>query len=264
MNPIALFQLLPKKLRTRLQTFLRSSVAPYSCSLPSGVLIEIGNRSDWAIFSEIFLLGEYDQAIALALQGNAGDKSDLPFVFLDIGANVGYFTAKLLQERARLNRPRQAFKGLLVEAAPQTYQVLRRRLDRLPDGCELQIVHGAAGEREGVASLSSVDGGHPVRTIVGNGANPEGESIHFVNLDAYTKGWDRVDLLKCDIEGAEELFFSNYPNLLAAAQVIVCEIHPDLCDAERVYQLLSSAGHRRISITRKDDSSGTVEVFAKT
>ena len=71
-----------------------------------------------------------------------------------------------------------------------------------------------------------------------------------------------INLLKCDIEGSEELFFDSYPQLLRRVDLIVVEFHPHLNDVSRCRRLLSGAGldhHRSLRVY----SDGSVEVFAR-
>ena len=47
-----------------------------------------------------------------------------------------------------------------------------------------------------------------------------------------------VDLMKIDIEGAEEAFICTEPDLLRTVNALVIELHPNLCNASRVEQEL--------------------------
>lgn len=52
-----------------------------------------------------------------------------------------------------------------------------------------------------------------------------------------TQGGD-VDLLKCDIEGAEEMFFISHPEALRSIRHCVVELHPGRCDTQAVVAIL--------------------------
>jgi FkbM family methyltransferase len=56
-------------------------------------------------------------------------------------------------------------------------------------------------------------------------------------------GWSGVDLLKVDIEGAEESLFSHSPQWLHDVQAIVLEIHPNT-SPEKIQSLLEPFGFR--------------------
>src|SRR6266852_956830 len=57
-------------------------------SLKTGVTVKIRSHSDWILFGDIFVDGEYDEAIAKAL---ACVSAQQPLSCLDIGANSGFF-----------------------------------------------------------------------------------------------------------------------------------------------------------------------------
>jgi hypothetical protein len=48
--------------------------------------------------------------------------------------------------------------------------------------------------------------------------------------------------MKCDIEGSEESFIANYPDVLSRTERAVFEFHPRFCDVARCVELLASAG----------------------
>src|SRR5690349_11966904 len=65
------------------------------CELRSGLRVEIRNRSDWVIYNEVFVNGEYDAPIAYALDKH---KAKHPLVIIDLGGNVGYFVFRCADE----------------------------------------------------------------------------------------------------------------------------------------------------------------------
>lgn len=72
-----------------------------------------------------------------------------------------------------------------------------------------------------------------------------------MNLDALFVDAPRVDLLKCDIEGAELLFLQNYPELLRKVRVAIFEFHADLCDVHQCRRLLRDYGFPQHRILRE-------------
>ncbi len=53
-----------------------------------------------------------------------------------------------------------------------------------------------------------------------------------------------IDLLKCDIEGAELLFLENYEDLLAKVRNAVFELHHEQCDTAKCRAILKKSGFR--------------------
>src|SRR5215208_1602412 len=70
----------------------------------------------------------------------------------------------------------------------------------------------------------------------------------YVDLSALLASVPDIDLLKCDIEGAELLFIQNYRDVLQRVRVAIFELHDELCDTERCRQLLREYGfsHERM------------------
>lgn len=122
--------------------------------------------------------------------------------FVDLGANMGFFTFAAAAQGARV---------LAIEPNPTLFQRLEANvrsnaLDRVT------LLQAAVGDRQGQAALATGSdlgqgsiaerGNLPVRM----------ELLHQVLTGA---GWDRIDVLKIDIEGFEDRallpFFSSAP-----------------------------------------------------
>jgi hypothetical protein len=72
----------------------------------------------------------------------------------------------------------------------------------------------------------------------------------------------RIHLLKCDIEGSEQMFLENYPDILAMTDAVVMELHPELCDVQHCRQLLNDAGLEH-AMTIRDMPDQSVEYFVR-
>lgn len=149
---------------------------------------------------------------------------------VDVGAHIGTFSMWALQAApgARI---------LSIEADPDTYAVVARNAEiRRASGGDWTVINRAAAlEEDGIVRFAqdgpsmshrvSSTGGIEVPTIGLRGA------LHRVGGTA--------DLLKVDIEGSEDAFFGGSPDLLEQVKAIVVELHPGLCDTDRVRRLLS-------------------------
>src|SRR5438045_3636189 len=83
-------ELIPPLLRSILRAIAWNAVSLHSVTA-SGMQLRIANPSDWLVFNEIFVKGEYDTAIEIALE-NVVDQLNV----LDVGANVGFFSFRVL------------------------------------------------------------------------------------------------------------------------------------------------------------------------
>jgi FkbM family methyltransferase len=239
-------RLVPATLRPRLRRVLFDWL-DLSWTTRQRVRLRVATYNEWIIYNEIFVDGEYDPAIQLALARRA---SDGPLHIVDLGANVGFFTLRLF-DRARA-------KGLddrdclvtLVEADPAIIPVLERRLHRdnaLRD--QVRIVHGAVGSQDATCAF------YPSVVAPGEGslvpsADATPVAVPAVDLDRMMADAPLIDLVKCDIEGAELSFFEQSPTLLERTRALVVEIHTDRCPVEQGRARLATAGLTREVVLR--------------
>ncbi|MFL6590472.1 MAG: FkbM family methyltransferase [Chthoniobacterales bacterium] len=227
-----------------------------SWTLRSGLVIRVLNYNDWMIYNDIFVDGEYDVPIEQLVSD--GETTDGVRV-LDLGGNVGFFSLRVAD--TFLRRARTDFSILMVEGAPSTFKELNERLEvnngLLKD--RIRTVNGLAGEKTGEARIAE-NPSHGENSIVLPTSG--GKAVSFVDLDALTKSWDRIDLLKCDIEGAEELMLRSYPDLLRKTTRAVFEFHHDLCGIEYCRRRLAEAGLSSARILREFGRC-SVEYFSR-
>ena len=211
---------------------------PLQRRLATGVEVRIADESDWTIYNDIFVEGEYDTPILDTLKSSLGRERDL--TILDLGANVGLFTLRVADLLRRRDASAAMPHVVVVEGNPRTYEVLRATLERNGLlGETLVAINGLIGERAGVGRITrhAVSG---MSTVHGGTARFT-ERVPFVDLGDLVPS-RRIDLLKCDIEGSEESFIANYPDLLSRTERAVFELHPRFCDVARCVELLASAG----------------------
>lgn len=211
--------------------------------LSSGVPIKIESYSDWCVYNDLFADGEYDPAIEAALLA-AGDQ----MVVVDLGANVGFFTLRVLHLLAKFRalakpdstpNPRQVH-FLLVEGSPSLAHELEERVSwSRSDICTIQFVTGLVGRKDGSGMLQV--NCSQSRNYVGAGeSNSAQVQVPYVDLDPLLAAFARIDLLKCDIEGSENLFLQNYQSLLRRTKTAIFEFHePDCPASEAVPQLVN-------------------------
>lgn len=153
---------------------------------------------------------------------------------LDIGAHIGTFAIWTFS----INSQAQV---LSIEADPQTCCVARRNVKQLSiQGFHWDVLEKAAGSSDNkllnflstgpsMSHRLNADGDVTVRSI----------SLRSL-LDDIDPQCQGVDLMKIDIEGGEEDFLCGAPDALNQVKSIVVELHPQLCDIERVFTVLRS------------------------
>jgi FkbM family methyltransferase len=191
----------------------------------------VADASELEVLREVFLEREY----ALELQSE-------PTVILDLGSNVG---ASIVFFRARYPQARI----VAVEPDPRAFARLRANVAQLDGVTVLNLAAAGADDRRPFyqATESWLSSLHL----------PEGESASSESIEVETRtlesllaelGIDHVDLLKIDVEGAEEEILPGFAGL-AGVGAVVGEIHPDVVgDPEGLVRLLEE--HFELEVRR--------------
>ncbi len=229
-----------------------------SWQLPSGVVLPVESVADWSVFNEVFVDCAYDEALLNTIQ--SGNRSRIRI--LDLGANVGFFSLRALHLH-RQQRMHDHCCIWQVEAQPSTYKILRRRLQQQQIDAateELRPTLGAAGKREGEAFIEK-NCFHSMAGL-GTGTDVKGSRVEFVDLDELVGREGKIDLIKCDIEGSEEMLLESFSDLLSRADRLVIEIHRFRCDYGHCVALIEAAGLARCKIIMENEWI-SLEYFAR-
>jgi FkbM family methyltransferase len=250
--PDTVRKLLPQPISDALRRFVWS-LPNLRRELRSGLVLTVASPADWVLYNDIFVENEYDPAIDLALErGAARAAADRPLTIVDLGANVGYFTLRAADRIANAS-PDTPLRFVLVEPSPVLIGELERRLLSQPRlAGSVTLLRGLVGRREGTGVLfesplhfeNSQTGRRGLRQ----------RQVPYVDLEAALETGQPVDLLKCDIEGAELELLSSYPELLRRTAVCVIELHPEKCDPAACLRLLEEAGFDERRILRESEA----------
>jgi FkbM family methyltransferase len=225
--------------------------------LSSGLHARVESPSDWVVYNEIFVDAAYDAAIERALAGAAPDR---PMRVLDLGAHVGYFSLRVADRVRR--RPGARVAIVMVEAHPDTFEALaaRWRVQPLDDRTRVRLVRGVAGARGAGARV--IGEAFTAASHVAAGDEPGGVGAAGVDLDALWPDAGAIDLLKCDIEGAEAQVIAAYPGLLRRVRHAAIELHPRRVDVEGLVSALGGLGLRQTDVVT-DTPEGTLRLFSR-
>ncbi len=177
------------------------------------------NRGDILVVHETLLDRAYD------LPGTTGGP-----VLVDLGANIG-LTATWLARRFG------ARTVIGVEPSPANAAVARRNLR--DNGISHRVLEAAVAEHDGegffddakIATTGQLaQRGRPVRLVSMETV------LGLLPVDA------RVDLLKLDIEGGEQMLAGEGTGWLDRVDCIVAELHPDHADVPAVVAALEARG----------------------
>jgi|GEM_PF-5834291 FkbM family methyltransferase len=196
------FKKLPLRFGTGLQ--LRPS------GFRRGVLVR-QHTTDLAAFADVFCKSEY--AAATQLLGRSADR------ILDLGGNVG-FSVRLWQHLFPDARV------LVIEPDDGNLGQLRRNVMLGPRPGNVEILAGFAGPDAGTAGIDRSGGEYAYR-IAETAAEGDQIRIYAVHdlLNRLAGPDGRIDLMKCDIEGAEASVFASCAAWVARINVLVVETH---------------------------------------
>lgn len=248
-------EFLPEVLSQRLSTAVWKQLSP-SRKLPSGLTVEVRSSAEWAVYNDIFVDGEYDSAINVL---SSPTSTEMPLI-VDLGANVGYFALRFADLWLRRKGDYQNFSLVGVEGSPPTYRELMRRMDQPLLGDQCAFHSGLIGKRDGSGFISDLP--FHVANSTGPNSSRFSQEAPFIDLDSLMPNDRRISLLKCDIEGSEEMFLENYPDLMRRVDLAVFELHSEKCDTARCFELLEAAGLVHQGNVR-DAGSFRVDVFKR-
>ena len=177
---------------------------------------------DWLAVIQFAELKEYDFIDSLFEPGARP-------VMADLGANIGLFSMKVFSRwpGARIHA---------VEPGENTFAVLEQNL-KLNPGLQWSAHHAAVWSEDDELLFDNRYHSTNSRVAFSGGGNEKVDSITPRTLiERHIKS--DVDFMKMDIEGAELATLESDPGILDRVAVLFVEIHPKLCDAKRVVEII--------------------------
>lgn len=142
---------------------------------------------------------------------------------VDIGAHIGYYAVLFGATVGPMG------KVLALEPDPENAALLRQNIDLNGLGSTVTAIQAAAGSHPGQSMLFRADsrnrGDHRMyAATTGRVTTP----VDVVTVDEVTANWDRVDIVKMDVQGYEPYVLAGMQSLLArnAGVILVTEFWP--------------------------------------
>ena len=185
------------------------------------------HAGDFFVFHEVFTGGYY----TIPQQWRQRIRT-----VVDLGAHVGLTALYLLEilPNARI---------VCVEPAPDNAELLRRNLAAFAD--RALVLETAVGPASGRVPFER-SGRSWERRIAQDGH--EGQPVRCESLDEIMRlaGLSAIDLLKVDIEGAEEVLFERAGSWLDSVRMIIIELHQGY-SFDRFSRRVQRAGFRVVT-----------------
>ncbi len=251
----ALSESLTKLMPTGLKDRIRATIGDYfrfNHQLTSGISIIVRRPADFSTYSELFVNGFYDKGIHEAIKGSS-DEINL----LDLGSNVGYFAhrfADILHGQYPADAANKTVNITMVEGTKPVADesVFRMENNRGKIG-KYEVIHGLVGKRDGFDYIST-EYNYGYNSILDTKRGGNRVKTEYYNLEDKLKS-TKFDLIKCDIEGAEQAFIESYYDLLGTQQRLVFEFHHQLCDTKKCDRMLKELGFNSLEVYANEEIS---------
>jgi FkbM family methyltransferase len=149
-----------------------------------------------------------------------------PETILDLGANIGLSTIYF-------SRMYPAARLACVEPAPENVRILSRNLAL--NGVSAEVIAAAADVKDGTASMERGVNDYGHRLVTSAESSPGTTfDVAAISVPSILRrlGWQRVGLLKIDIEGHEKPLLSADGDWLNVVDALCVEYHLDGAKAE--------------------------------
>lgn len=203
----------------RVMRLLSSGLTEQAFTVGGGPLIGYKFVVDPARWERRYLFGAYEPDIVTVLERFC--EPDMTVV--DIGAHYGYFSllmAKLVMPNGRC---------LAIEAAPLNAAIIRRAIE-LNQIENLSVHEFAASDFDGAARFAIEQTGFMGHLESDRGVRDDSSYIAVAQYRLDTRirefGIDRIDLMKIDVEGAEDRVLRGAKQILRDSRpILIVEVH---------------------------------------
>jgi FkbM family methyltransferase len=159
---------------------------------------------------------------------------------LDVGANHGYFTVVMADAVGPEGRV------VPVEPTPRLAELLRETLD-VNGFPHVTVARNAASDTDGQKLQLVVPAKRSLNARLSQEAGPTDAvvDVESVTIDGLTRDWPRVDLIKIDVEGAEESVWRGMERTISDNRelLVILEFNVPRYDDPRAFlHTIESAG----------------------
>ncbi len=151
---------------------------------------------------------------------------------VDVGAHIGTFSLWVYHRNPKA-------RILMVEANPASYDILLYNTDKTFSEGQHKVLNRAAWKNNDTLHFST-SGDSMGNKVSTNGDTLIGGITFSEIVEIATQDNSSIDLIKIDIEGAEEAFFETDTSTLEKIKRLVIELHPKYCETSGIIKKLES------------------------
>ncbi len=207
--------------------------------------------SDFPVILDLLGKGEYDEAMQAAALIRGG--ADNVRLVLDLGANIGV-AAAMFEQRF----PNASI--IAVEPDRANFALLELNVTSRT----VAIRACVAANKRTVALRNSAHRSEPWAITMIESSSSTDERVETVTIGELLHASATIDLLKCDIEGAERELFGDCASWIQRVNVAVVELHAPYQQAEFLSDIQRGCGGRTPFSVMTLRRQGTIEVLLLT
>lgn len=186
---------------------------------------------DLSAVKEVLVDTEYDFLTNIV-------QSNETLSILDIGGNIGTFSLWVLGENKKANI-------LSIEASPKTFETIDKTVKSAQEkGYNWHCENKAAWKDNGDVFIKTEGDSMGHKVLDDGDSKVSGITLQeLIKKQQDRTGTPQIDILKVDIEGAEEAFLADTEGNKASLENVknlVIELHPNYCDVTGVEKLINT------------------------
>jgi len=175
---------------------LAGEQGPFDVEVDDGVFARLypsGNRCEKRAFAGVQV---WDAPERQALKSALQTQTETPFIFLDVGANVGLYSLFVNAYAQQANR---AVQIIAIEPGVETCARLEANL--AASKANIQIIRAAVSDAPGTGHLGGGEINRGEAKLLAQSGETETVVVDTIPRIARTLGITRIDAMKVDIEG---------------------------------------------------------------
>lgn len=189
---------------TSLVSDTRRLVGPFGAALPDGTMLVqslhgikyVVDPLEQIMTPQMIIYRQWEADLSAAMLSGVSPET----VFVDVGANFGYFTC-LLASRIGVAGTGHV---MAFEPNPQVAALLRRNVTINWSMCPVDVREVALGSARGAARMVSPANRAANASLVSGGSPVDGAfTVELARLDDILPTGNRIDIMKIDVEGHE-------------------------------------------------------------